>query len=334
MWNKVFEINDVYYDIFFFQEKLIYLDRARLLTVRSLQDYSLSDQVECGPDGLIYLIDGELYVRIDKKVFNYKNQKLSTWYESKYDTVVPVNRHFVTVKKTTDTNSIHQMYEVESNTLLWEKEQTQSFFTSMASESNYFFKDLGFQILYHLDILTGEIIWKVEFSQEQCMENCPIYVYENIAVVHNEGGYLRGLDLETGETCWEIENCASYHSRHEETGHLHGITTINKAAYEVIDPIAGQRIVDVDLTEVFKSKDVMTVIDHMHTLTKESLYFLADCKGDSSKTHFGKVNLQTSTVEYIESVEGDSYNVSKPYYKDGRIYFIQDNKILRVFERD
>jgi hypothetical protein len=333
MWNKVFEINDVNYSIYFYQDELVYLDRSGYLTVRSLYDYSLSDHVECGQDGLIYLIDGELYVRLPKKILTYKNHKLSSWFESTCDTVVPVNRHYVTVASDSDTSRSDKMYDVESGKMLWENETSNSFFTSMASDSHYFFKDIIFQILYRLDILTGDIIWKVEFPQGQRMENCPIYVYDNIAVVHNEGGYLRGLDLETGETCWEIDNCASYHSRHEETGHLHGITKINKAAYEVIDPIAGQRIVDVDLTEVFESKEVIAVIDHMHTLTKNSLFFQARCKGDSSKTHFGEVNLQTSTVEYIDSVEGDSYSVSKPYYKDGRIYFIQDNQILRVFER-
>jgi hypothetical protein len=135
-------------------------------------------------------------------------------------------------------------------------------FVKMASDSHYFFKEVTLQMLYRHDILTSEIIWKVEFPDMQNMENRPMYVDDNADFIHNEGNHLLGLDLKTGQTYWIIENCMSYHSRHKETGHPHGITTITKEAYEGIVPIAKQGIVDVDLTDMFKCNDDMALIGH------------------------------------------------------------------------
>jgi hypothetical protein len=163
------------------------------------------------------------------------------------------------------------------------------------------------------------------------MENCPLFVTKDMVVVHNSGGYVRGLDLETGQIRWELENCHKYHTPHPETGMLHGVANINKATYEVIDPLHGQRLVDVPITEKLREHNISAIIDHMHSLTRDALYFSADCPKPET-AYFGKVDLKTSTLEYIERIEGDDYNMSKPIYHEGRLYFIEDKRLCRVYE--
>jgi hypothetical protein len=115
-------------------------------------------------------------------------------------------------------------------------------------------------------------------------------------------------------------------------GMLRGVATINKATYEVIDPLYGERLMDVPISEALRKYNISTIIDHMHSLTSDALYFKVR-SNESRRADFGKVDLKASMLEYIDRIEGDDYNMSNPIYHDARLYFIEDKRLCRVCEK-
>lgn len=334
MWKKIYEIDDVKSTLNFFNNYLAYLDRERHLILRSLDGYAIEHRLEYGDDGLIFIFDNQLYVRKAYELLKLDNSQLISHFRSDSKTVYPQSSNLVEVYSTAnDGSKVLEMYDVRASKCLWERGLTKSFRSSFSSSDGYFIVGLSWHTLHRVDMLTGETIWKKEFPADQELENCPLFVKEDMVIVHNEGGYVRGLDLETGRLQWELDNCHSFHTPHAETGHLHGVSTIRKETYEVIDPIRGERIVDAGISDVLKTNNLSTIICHMHSLTPDSLYFKVR-SFKNRNINFGKIDLESKMIEYIETLEGDDHSLSKPIYHEGRLYFIQDNHLLRVFEQE
>jgi hypothetical protein len=72
-------------------------------------------------------------------------------------------------------------------------------------------------------------------------------------------------------------------------GMLRGVATINKATYEVIDPLYGERLMDVPISEALRKYNISTIIDHMHSFTSDAFYFKVR-SNESRRADFGKVD--------------------------------------------
>jgi outer membrane protein assembly factor BamB len=286
-----------------------------------------------GDDGVIYIIDNQLLVRKDKEILKFEGDQLQTYYRSDSPTVVPLSLNLIKdYEKKEDGSTILNMFDIKASKISWSIVQdVYSLFTSFHSDDGIFFIDARKLRLFRIDDTTGQVIWEVEFADKQKIENCKLVVRDNCVVVHNKGGYLRGLDFETGEMRWELDNCHGYHTPHPETGHLHGIATTNKRNYEVIDPLRGERIVDLPMWDELQENGIISVINHMHCITSDEIYFTAHGRG-SGERKFGRIDINNQQLNYTQVLEGENYNVSRPMYHEGRLYFINDNTTLWIYE--
>ncbi|MBW3520013.1 hypothetical protein [Flavobacterium sp. NKUCC04_CG] len=74
----------------------------------------------------------------------------------------------------------------------------------------------------------------------------------------------------------------------------------------------------------------IAVSQHMHVVFEGDLYFSSNQYG----TKFGKINLNTYEIEFVQNVEVESgVQIDKPLCYSNHLYLLDTAKTLHIFEK-
>lgn len=135
---------------------------------------------------------------------------------------------------------------------------------------------------------------------------------------------LISLKEKTGEVLWELENLIDF-----QIDYKHKLLRGYQGAYyQVIDPFAGQLLVNKNLKELWdKGIDPDAV---RNTITEDKLWFVS---GRGKNTKFGAIDLETSEIDFIQDfpLENDG-QLDKPVFHQNKFYLRDTNNVLYVLE--
>jgi outer membrane protein assembly factor BamB len=183
--------------------------------------------------------------------------------------------------------------------------------------------------LYLKDVYTGKEIWNYNLCESKVYGN--VLKYYNTLIIPLENNHLLGINAQTGEKLWELEDCFHHYNLDEQTGLLYGY---GAERYEIIDTVKGEKILQKQF-EGSMDKYNIFVSQHMNTLSGDGLYFTSN----DSVIKFGKINIRTHEIEFVQELVEDKErigraNASKPIYHNGRLYILDSVGTLHIFEEE
>jgi outer membrane protein assembly factor BamB len=215
----------------------------------------------------------------------------------------------------------------------WKKEFTDSRFILNVTEY-LLISDIGLKHIKRIDLDNGTELWNYTLPEGKITGN--LYVYDNILVIPSIAGqlpfektFLRGINIISGELVWEREsNIYLYQDRN--IGLLH---SFGEDIYIVINPQTGEQIIRKEFTGI-KEKHRLSVYSNMCSLYGDGLYFTSDYVENYYDCQFGKINIQTHEIEFIQRLDVPAGTTGHPpIYHNRRLYIKDSSNTLHIYER-
>jgi hypothetical protein len=180
------------------------------------------------------------------------------------------------------------------------------------------------------NLLWEKNIWQYKIINSNKVHG-DILKYGNTLIIPLDNNHLLGINAETGEKLWELEDCLNYYKLDNQTGLLYGY---GAERYEIIDAVKGEKILrkqfegSMDKYKIFASQ-------HMSTLSGDGIYFTSN----QQQIKFGKINIRTHEIEFVQELVEDTErigraNASKPVCHNERLYILDSAGTLHIFEEE
>jgi hypothetical protein len=220
-------------------------------------------------------------------------------------------------------------FDMISQKKLWQQDYENRIFP-LVLDGNLFLSDIRITYLEKIDIETGKNEWIFDFGMRSRRK---ILKYSNTLIIPLDNNHLLGVNLETGEKLWELEDCFNYYYLEENTGLLYGYAW---EIFEIIDALKGEKILHKQLTGSAEQY-VISPDQSMNILAGDALYFVSNWK---ATTKFGKINVRTQEIEFVqelienEDISNGRVTAKAPICHNGRLYILDSVGTLHIFEKE
>ncbi|QLE01625.1 hypothetical protein HX109_08610 [Galbibacter sp. BG1] len=215
------------------------------------------------------------------------------------------------------------LQDVFSDKVLWETDLGQTIHIKAGQVYTFSFNEINKR-----KIINGEVIWSLKITAEKTVPKF-IAALKSILILGLNENVLLGINTETGEVLWKIENFNnSSYVLDENEGRLKGITGIG---YYEIDIVSGKRhrtllrsIEEISNPEIFDSQRDNFVLIGDHIIT-------TDC----SRGIIAAFNTKTLKYDWIHEEKDVYFPAAKPIKFYDPYLFVLDNKsTLHIFKRE
>ncbi len=136
-----------------------------------------------------------------------------------------------------------------------------------------------------------------------------------------------GLDIETGQTSWEINTQKPYTQQYI----AYTLDRESKLSYgygghlfQVFDPLKGELVLEKEMP------NDLYVDLNMNFLTDEHLWFSG---GKGEEVKFGKIDIQNGEILLLQEMPLEyDYNIQKIVYFKNKLYLLDSNQNLHIYE--
>jgi outer membrane protein assembly factor BamB len=263
-------------------------------------------------------------------IHRVENGELKPYWKSEYKSNSIFNNYFIGRQYDEDTNIYSiALYNRIAQNMIWRGNYYDDRSIITVCDSLFladWFKNPTY--IENINIQTGKVMWRVDFEQKGCGK---ILKHKETLIVPLKNDHLLGLNTETGEKLWELEDCFNYQMLDEKTGLLYGY---GAERYEIIDAAKGEKVLSKQFTGSMDKYKIF-VSQHMSTLHGDGIYFTSN----GSVIKFGKINIKTHEIEFVQELKEDKErtgraNASKPVYHNGRLYIKDSVGVLHIFEEE
>ncbi len=180
------------------------------------------------------------------------------------------------------------------------------------------------------DIIKNDFLWSYTlpegfkiFGQVQVIDNLLIlYAVDN----NFDHSKTIALDINSGNMKWELDNTI-FCQVDTEKKLLLGYAI---RRYEVIDPFLGKKIVQKSMMDYYEKG--LSPVSPNNTIANGKLWFVSG-RGENAK--FGRINIETSEVDFIQDFPlQNDWQFSKPVFHNGKLYLLDSNNTLHIFEEE
>lgn len=190
--------------------------------------------------------------------------------------------------------------------------------------------DYGFyrlkNILYGIKLFSQDIKLKYSFD-ENCLVNEPFYFSNENLILSTSDKKLSCISSHDGILKWELSDCLQFYSQHPISGNLYGF---HGERYQVIDTLKGEKIVDT-IFEGSKEKYKILPSQNVNKVYEDGLYFVSNTYG----CKFGKIDIENHCIDFVQDLGvKPGVEAYTPTYKDGKIYILDSEKTLHIFEKE
>jgi outer membrane protein assembly factor BamB len=329
--KKIIDINE--FSHFELTDKEIcFIDKNKIMNVIELDTFMPKYLI---PLDRCYLFDTDnqyIYIYIQNKgIYRVENGFINLYWESDYTSNFIFNKAYIIATKynaDTDIKSV-AFYDRETKELMWNKSDKN---TSIIRTYNAVFFADDFKnptYIENINIQNGKVKWKKYFEPKVYGE---IMQYNEKIIIPLKNNHLLGLNAQTGEKLWELEDCFNYYNLDEKTGLLYGYAG---ERFDIIDAAKGEKIVE---KRFIGSMDKYQISpdQNMNVLAGDALYFVSNW---NVSTKFGKINIKTQEIEFVQKLipideKGARTIANKPVYHNGRLYILDSVGTLHIFEED
>uniref|UniRef100_UPI0039A43753 hypothetical protein n=1 Tax=Ornithobacterium rhinotracheale TaxID=28251 RepID=UPI0039A43753 len=223
-------------------------------------------------------------------------------------------------------NSSKVIYIFDTKTFLLKSITTANYFPKLSANNLCFCEKKD--AIYCFDTLLNKNLWSYSlpegfkiFGQVQMIDNLLIlYAVDN----NFDHSKTIALDINSGNIKWELDNTI-FCQIDDEKKRLLGYA-IRK--YEVIDPFSGKIIVQKSMMDYYEKG--LSPVSPSNTIANGKLWFVSG-RGENAK--FGRINIETSQVDFIQDFPlQNNGQLSKPVFHNGKLYLLDSNNTLHIFE--
>jgi outer membrane protein assembly factor BamB len=180
--------------------------------------------------------------------------------------------------------------------------------------------------LFCLSVNNFEKEW-IFIIDEWLRINGNIIVDNNLILFTSNNGNLFCIDTDLGSKKWEITDCLEHFTKHPISGNLYGF---HGERYQVIDTLKGEKIVDT-IFEGSKEKYRILPSQNVNKVYEDGLYFVSNTYG----CKFGKIDIENHCIDFVQDLGvKPGVEAYTPTYKDGKIYILDSEKTLHIFEKE
>jgi hypothetical protein len=332
IWKKNIVINGiydcVYYDYRNIIEKgyFIYYDENNVLHIistNSLIEVYTKKTVESGE---FIVCQDSIYFEEAKSIFRlaipgFQEEKMCN---TELERIHPLNEQFcIGTEFFEKDNSSAELINIRNNTSLWKRNRPIKF--SDFINGVLLFDNFNRTLLVRIDLITGEEIWRKEIMQESFWHKQRPLLSNNILIVPHSETRLMGLNVNTGQTLWEAENCFFSYQLDPNTSLLY---SIDKQTYQVIDPVNGKKLVEKTISEL--ENDVWKGANSKLCTIHEGAFYFTN---NNSGIQVGKINIETSELEYYETIDTKKVeNVYAPNFYNKKMFVMDSDNVMHIFE--
>jgi hypothetical protein len=211
-----------------------------------------------------------------------------------------------------------------SQKIIWQQNYEDRRFPRNCCE-HLFLTDINYTYIDNINLETGKSEWMFDFGMKVYGN---ILEHKNTLIIPLNNNHLLGINAQTGEKLWEMEDCLNYYFLQENTCLFYGYA---RERFEIIDAVKGEKILRKQLTGSM-DKYSISPDQNMCTLAGNSLYFVSNWKGS---TKFGKVNIHTQEIEFVQELGVEKgVKANEPVYHNGRLYILDSVGTLHIFEEE
>ena len=240
------------------------------------------------------------------------------WKGKKYDDFYPLLSHsdIIIEEKYLRKNKELSicLFNKMSQELLWERTCDNMRF--VLNDKNFIaLRDIRKTHYLFINPNTGDILWELKLPEGQKVDKISSTQREIILSIQKgdtprEEYSLVALDLKTGEKIWNRENEQWNYSLHEESETL---VLVNSEYYRVISLETGELIVDTSFEEIVSDK--YQISNARQHIQESGLFFSGEVTGSVAKQVFGKIDVLTHQLVYIEEIKvGDHVQIDTPSF--------------------
>jgi hypothetical protein len=325
-FDEILKIVNVYDCFSVNKDSLSFFDELNMFYLYNLNGEKLID-IKFEKAGLYKEYGDYLYFSFDNKLLALSNYSFSI------ETVYETEKEYIEILSTGDlfASSYNRGTRIYTNELIGKN--CNNYISRWTTEMEYgiryesdnimIFSNRFKKIVSNVSFESGESRWIFEIN-EDIYGN--IHKYHNTLIIPLKNNHLLGINAQTGEKLWELENCLNYYSLEEETGLLYGYA---RDSFDIVDVIKGEKILQKQLVGSM-DKYQISPDQNMCALTDNGLYFVSNWKGT---TKFGKVNIHAQEIEFVQELGVErGIKAQAPVYHNGRLYILDSVGTLHIFE--
>lgn len=335
-WCHSKKIEDVQSSPIVFGERLLFFKRKSNLISYDVNDLTKMQKRHFEENVILNIIDSNIFGYFSEKIISLNPITLTssqTW-DAQFGHPALLNSNQI----------FEQIYDrenkaVEVGVYSWGEENWRKKFTNHRFAryifGNLFITDINYTYLIKLNLNDGSESWSYSFAVGEKVHG-NTYTHKEVLVLPSMAGqmpfnknYLQGIDINTGKTIWKNETDFLYFQQESKTGLLYAFAG---EKYQVIDPITGNKLVDIEFKGLEEGKKLQ-VLQGMSKLYGDGLYFISDYTQNHYECQFGKINITTHEIEFIQKLDiSEGVKAAAPLYHKGRIYIKDSLDVLHVYE--
>lgn len=338
-WYQSKEIKGVSSSPNLVDDKLIFFDKDNNLISYDVKSLSLLQNKQFDKSFILNIIGDEIFVYLDDSInkLNLITLDLDQVWQAKFGRPAILNRsHFYEQLYERKNKSVQLgIYDRHTGKELWKVDFYGHRFARNV-KGRLFITDINFTYFICLNLDTGQESWTYSFPEDEKVQG-DIYMHENVLVVPSKSGeipfaktYLQGMDINSGELFWRREaNIYLYQDKSTDMLHAFG-----GEIYITIDPKDGEILVRKEF-EGLKDKNKLLVLSNMCRMGDDGLYFISDYVENHYDCQFGKINIESHEIEFIQKLDvAEGVKADPPIYHKGKIYIKDSLNTLHIYEQE
>lgn len=271
----------------------------------------------CNQNGNYFYLENKLYEISSEGI----SRKIIDYSPSSY--IEPIEDYYLIFNRISRKEKYYQLIDKNKETIWLDKI---NWGYKILNNSLFLFENDNKLSL--INLLTKSPLWSYSlpegfkiFGQVQVIDNLLIlYAVDN----NFDHSKTIALDINSGNIKWELDNTI-FCQIDDEKKRLLGYA-IRK--YEVIDPFSGKIIVQKSMMDYYEKG--LSPVSPSNTIANGKLWFVSG-RGENAK--FGRINIETSQVDFIQDFPlQNDWQLSKPVFHNGKLYLLDSNNTLHIFE--
>jgi hypothetical protein len=313
---------------------LVYYTEPNNLRIISTSNFDVLEKRKSkANNSFYYIVDDELYVNIDNKLFrqDFGSVKAELICTTEEERIRILNKEFSVCSTYTRRPRVTREVIIRnidcSQVYGWEDRR---YLVGVIDKYKFLFQSFEDDRLRCIDIRNDVEIWTIGF--ERRIGASRFYKITDswlvIQDITKDGtNNLRCLDSKSGSIIWRLGQAFPSYNYDYSLGKLYGL---GARKFEVIDTETGEREMESEL------KENLHVASHLTFYAEGYLYFSGYL--DQNIPVFGAVNVETGELDFIQEVEMPGERsfrkgLDRPVVVGNRLYVRDAMKVLHVFER-
>jgi hypothetical protein len=264
--NEIKKISGIHYFYGFYKEYFIVetIDLKNILFI-SQKDLEFSHKIQI-KDPSLRIRDNHIYIYA-KDIFIYDDIKRNfiLYRKSQGERFAIFSDKYLYGYNIDYENKILSVsfFDRNSQNKLWQQIYENRIFPRNCHE-HLFLTDINYTYIDKINLETGKSEWILDFGMKV---HGDILKFGNTIIIPLDNDHLLGINAETGEKLWELEDCFNYQMLDDKTDLLYGY---GGERYEIIDAMKGKKVLRKQF-EGSRDKYYISVVQHMTVLSEDSL---------------------------------------------------------------